>query len=327
MRIYIEKGVKDTPVVASSLARFPNARVEYIDAYGDVFHRKNQDFVFQKSQSPVCIFAEKRSGRVVKNPDFCASHTQHNYYYSMSFNCVFNCEYCFLQAQFPSSAFVFFVNTQDYFSDIRSLREELSGSMTFFSSYDNDGIANESFFPTLTETLPFFESLPEVLHEVRTKAGIPERVYAKQTWNNTVFALSVNPQEIIDAYEHKTASLQKRLDSARRALEAGQRVAFRIEPIILFPGWKEAYGRLIEDLIPICQMSFCDSVYYGVLKFPKTMYRKLRSMHPHSSLFAGYLEKGKYDEYTYSPALLEEIKDFFESRLRPIDHITIMTTI
>ena len=50
---------------------------------------------------------------------------------------------------------------------------------------------------------------------------------------------------MIEQHEHGAASLDERLRAARAAQDAGFEVRFRLDPMLLFSGWREAYGEAV----------------------------------------------------------------------------------
>jgi len=93
---YIEKEALDYPKTKELMRRYEDKEVIYIDCYADIFNRRNQDFKKQKS-SNTFILAVKKLKFIQKNPEYCVSHIKESYYFSTSLNCIFDCEYCFLQ--------------------------------------------------------------------------------------------------------------------------------------------------------------------------------------------------------------------------------------
>jgi spore photoproduct lyase len=64
--------------------------------------------------------------------------------------------------------------------------------------------------------------------------------------NRTILSWSVNCDLITEKLEHRTPSLQERIDSAARAQNAGYEIRFRIDPLFWFDGWQDQYEHVIE---------------------------------------------------------------------------------
>lgn len=60
--------------------------------------------------------------------------------------------------------------------------------------------------------------------------------------------VSVNADEVAARFEGGTARLPRRLEAMRDLATAGYRVGLTIAPIMPIPTWREAYGRLLQDV-------------------------------------------------------------------------------
>ena len=95
-QIYIENEIKDHPRVQRILKKFKRKTPIYIDKYASVFNKKNQNFRIQKKY-PSLILAKKKAGYVLKTPSDFGIGNSNNFYFSHMYNCLYDCEYCFLQ--------------------------------------------------------------------------------------------------------------------------------------------------------------------------------------------------------------------------------------
>ena len=83
-----------------------------INRYTEVFNKKNQNFVLQKT-NPAIILAKKHNNFLLETPKKYSIGRKNNYYFSYMYNCLFDCRY-FLQGMYNSSNFVIFVNYEDF---------------------------------------------------------------------------------------------------------------------------------------------------------------------------------------------------------------------
>ena len=97
--IYIEKEIRKHPRTLGILSKFRNVRTIAIDRYGEVFNRKNQNFRIQK-KNPCLILAKKHKGFVLPAPEGFGIGSSKNYYFSHMYNCIYDCNYCFLQGMY-----------------------------------------------------------------------------------------------------------------------------------------------------------------------------------------------------------------------------------
>ena len=78
-----------------------------------------------------------------------------------------------------------------------------------------------------------------------------------------VVSWSLNSQAMIDAHEHGTASLTERIQAAQACQRHGYRIRYRIDPGILYPGWKFGYAQLIEQALTATQP---ENITLGMLR-------------------------------------------------------------
>ena len=115
--IYIENEIAEHALALRVMDRFPQALNLYIDRYGEIFNRAQQNFRQQKAH-PSLILAKKYGNWVLPAPADYAIGGRHNYYFSHMMNCIYDCRYCFLQGMYRSAANVLFVNFDDMLSAI-----------------------------------------------------------------------------------------------------------------------------------------------------------------------------------------------------------------
>lgn len=151
--------------------------------------------------------------------------------------------------------------------------------------------------------------------EIRTKSANIQTVENLQVTDNTTFAFTINPQEVIDMWEKKTPTALKRMEAAKTLIEKGWRVGLRIEPIILFDNWEKVYVQFFHELNSIVPLSGFYNIFYGIFKMPSAYFTKIQKMYPESSLYHSAYEKGKNGEISYSFEARKKIKDVFIKQL------------
>src|SRR5687768_4267530 len=118
--IYVEEAAREYRDCAEVLARFPRAVQIPISTYKEVFNRSRQSFGDQK-RSQKLILAVKRDGFLYPGSQMSPDCGYRNFYYnSLAMNCLYDCEYCYLQGLYPSANMVLFVNNEDFFAHTRA---------------------------------------------------------------------------------------------------------------------------------------------------------------------------------------------------------------
>lgn len=279
--LYIEEEAHNYPLTKTLLSRFSHARHIPIGRFGEVFNSAKQNFRLQK-EKPALILAVKHGRRVLPIPDGYSIGREKNYYFSHLLNCPFDCSYCFLQGMYRSAHYVLFVNYEDYMEDIASVSHE--APTTFFSGYDGDSLALESFTSFTQTFFPFFEKLPHAELELRTKSVSIQTLLQQEPLQNVVVAYSLNPHAVAKKYEPKTPSLAARLDALEKLEQHGWRVGLRFDPVLYVENYKAQYAPFFDEVFS--RVKNPHSVTLGGFRVPKDLYKKMRKIAPTNLVIA-----------------------------------------
>ncbi len=276
--IYVERGVRNHPRTCRLLAKFPDAVVIECEDYKEIFSRSRQRPDRQKNAQALLLAASKQPA-LYPGARVCQSFgNEHFYYASNVMNCVFDCEYCYLQGMYPSAHLVVFVNLEDTFAEIdRILKEH---PMYISISYDTDLLALESLTGYLAEWCAFAASRPSLLLEVRTKAAASGPLTALPVLPNFIWAFTLSPEIVIKRYEHKTPSLFARLSTASAALSQGRNVRLCFDPLLRIPDFQIHYRELFQKTFAALTPERITDVSLGVFRIGKDYLKNMRKNRP-----------------------------------------------
>lgn len=289
--LYIEKEIRQHPRVQSILQRFEKKEVIECDHYSELFNRKAQNFRFQK-QNPALILAKKHKGFVLPAPDAYSIGGDRNYYFSHMMNCIYDCRYCFLQGMYRSAHYVLFVNYEDFADDIVSMANQNENHENyFFSGYDCDSLALEPVTGFVDFILPIFEQHPKLWLELRTKSTQIRNLLNRPALNNCVVAFSLSPDNIVDALEAKTPSLDKRLDAIKKLQEKAWPIGLRFDPLIYHDDFEKNYGELFAKVFREINLKSLHSVSLGNFRMPEKFFQNMVRLYPYEKMFASPMEE------------------------------------
>lgn len=287
--IYIEEGVREHARVQTICERFPTARKIYCQRYGEVFNPKAQNFRLQK-RKPALILAEKYKNFVLEAPPGYGIGASRNYYFSHMLNCLYDCRYCFLQGMLQSANYLLFVNYEDFQKQIAEICQQTPEQpVHFFSGYDCDSLAMEPVTAFAEEFLPWFEQLPNAWLELRTKSTQVRSLLNQQPLSRCIVAFSFTPEEIAQAVEDKTPSVQRRIAAMQKLQDSGWQIGLRFDPLIYQPDYQAQYQRLFEQVFARLDINLLHSVSVGVFRMPEKFFKKIQQLYPDEKLFAGPL--------------------------------------
>jgi len=315
--IYIEDQVANHPRTREILARFPDTTQIHCERYAEIFNRKAQSFRLQKKQ-PALILAKKHKGFVLPAPETYNIGAKENYYFSHMMNCLYDCRYCFLQGMYRSAHYVLFVNYEDFATTIENKIQKSNKEIHFFSGYDCDSLALEPVTKFLEYFLPIFRKHRKALLEIRTKSTQIRTLLNTEPFENCVLAWSFTPAEIAAALEHKTPSVDRRLEAITKLQEKGWRVGLRFDPLIYSSNYQSQYRRLFDDTLQMCNPELLHSVTLGSFRLPKGYFKSLQKMYPNERLFASPLEESN-GMFGYKAKIQSEMFNFCREEI--LNHI------
>lgn len=267
--------------------------------YKDVFNRSRQNFAIQK-QTPSLILANNHGTLLYPGAPVCQSFgNRHFYYASNLMNCIYHCDYCYLQGMYPSGHIVAFLNLENYFEEVSEILKKHPVYLCI--SYDTDLLALEPLFHFTERWVRFAKHHPDLTLEIRTKSGNPELFSVlRHAWDEEtadtphqlperlIFAWTVSPEHISLATEHGAAPLSSRLKALKAAKYAGFSVRLCFDPMIYCSGWQEAYRKLVwqifEQFTPKLLPEELLDASIGVFRISTEYLKAMRKKRPDSPI-------------------------------------------
>ena len=312
--IYIENAIREHPRTLEVLDRFPRAEIIECERYGEVFNRASQNFRLQK-QRPGLILAKKHGNLILPAPEGYSIGAADNYYFSHMLNCLYDCRYCFLQGMYRSANYVYFVNFEDFESAIEEHETVSGGPACYFSGYDCDSLAMESVTGFAGRFVPFFALRPDKWLELRTKSINTSMLSGYDPVPNIITAFTMTPHRVAKEIEHGAPSFSKRLDRVKTLTQQGWSVGLRLDPLIPWPGFRELYPEMIDQIFLEVDGDMIHSVTLGPMRFPKSMYEKIVKLYPTDPLFALREMDLREGQMTYPRKIEEDLVGLVEERL------------
>lgn len=279
--IYVEKDAYSYSFTQNILEKFKEASIITIQKYQDLFFRSNQDFRMEK-ESQKLILAVKRGNFIYSGPAVCQNFGHRHFYYtSCLINCLYDCEYCFLQGMASSANLLAFVNIEDFFDEAA---QNLEDNSYLTLSYDSDILAFENIVPYTHSWMKFAIEHPHIEFEVRTKSANTEAIADIIPPPNGILAWTLSPENVIQRYEKKTPNLQSRISAIKRAIKEGWKVRLCFDPVIRIPDWQNIYKSLIEEVFSNISATKIQDVSIGSFRMNEEYFKKLLKVNPKSGL-------------------------------------------
>ncbi len=287
--VLVEAGSEESPVVQNLLRSLPDVPFRFGTPGRELSlgPRSRDDSLPDRKNR---LVVTRHRGDFLKRCPGSEGQVCCNYFViNFASNCPMECSYCYLQdylAQNPALK---------VFSNVADLREEVHRFLSqhrrsFFrigTGEITDSLALDPYIGFSDEIVPFFCEQPNALLELKTKSDCVDRLLRYDPRGRVVVSWSMNPQRVIDADEHGTASLAERLEAARRCQEGGYRVGFHFDPMLEYPGWEEDYREMVETIFARVDHRRVAWVSLGVLRTTPSLKRIMRRRFPTTRLLTG----------------------------------------
>jgi spore photoproduct lyase len=159
----------------------------------------------------------------------------------------------------------------------------------------------------LKDLCEFAARHPKVLLEFKTKSANVKHLLQLDVPKNVVCSWSLNTEAIVENEEHFTASLDKRLEAARKAADAGIHVAFHFHPVVYYEGWEADYEALVGRVQSMFKPEEVLFVSFGSVTFIKPVIQKLRDQGHNSKMLQMEMVPDPHGKLSYPDPIKIEI--------------------
>ncbi len=293
--IYLEREVKDLPLSKMILSKFIKSKIIKINHYKDIFNRPRQNFQLQKLTMNL-ILAKKTKPLLYPASDMVQDYkTPNTFYNTPILNCLYNCEYCFLQGMYSSGNLVVFTNELDFFDSIDKkllILDDPSKPMVVSISYNTDLLAIENIIPLVSRWVDFVRTRKNLIIEIRTKSAFFKSIENLEPTKNIILGWTLSPEEICNEYELNAPPLEMRLKAVSRAIKVGWNVRLCFDPILLIENWKHIYFKFFDKVFSEINGNNLRDVTLGFFRMNKDYFNRIRKSETKSKLFySNYFEE------------------------------------
>ena len=227
--------------------------------------------------------------------------------FNLGFGCIFDCAYCYLQEYANAQGLIFPANIDKFFNEFRRYKKPgmRIGTGEFSDSLMLDHITEYSL-----SIIEFFNKHKDAVFEFKTKSSNIKNLLKAKHSGNIVVSWSLNPEKIIDKNEFFTASLNERLDSAKKCGQAGYKIGLHFDPIIYFKGWKNEYSSVIDLLFSKIKSEEIAWISMGTFRFKPELKTIIENRFPENEILDEELLHGYDQKLRYPYGLRLEIYKF-----------------
>jgi spore photoproduct lyase len=292
-QIFVEKDLSSHPQVEFILKKLNSLPVHWIDRYDDYWGKFKKPYL-HKRDSLSLFLANKKGQLVKKTPDAYGINRGDHYYFIHAFNCIYECQYCYLQGHFKTPDIVLFLNHQDILDEMQSIVNRSQDEVWFHAGEYSDSLALTHLTGELPLYFDFFKNNQNAFLELRSKSVNVRELVKLAPLPNVVVSFSLSPDEIAREIDLKTPSIKARLKAMEELSGLGFKLGIHFDPIIIKPNVLAHYSSLIGQMK---ERHLLDAEYIslGVVRFTENVYHEVKNNYPESIIFGEKMIKS-FDE-------------------------------
>lgn len=267
-RIFIQEGLEQSAVARRAKGAAPGAAVEEFADLAELMARMEG---VGRGEAKRCLAVARRAGGFVKEfPTGEGIRSSGWHYFIPAIGCPADCAYCFLRTYHTGGTPIVFAELEAMFEEIEAKSLQVGGGY-FYGGELCDNLMLEGVLEIVPRLVELFRRRPEATLELRTKAddvdALIEAAGRGGAPGNVIVSWTFSPAQAAREYEAGAPALERRLLAVKRVARAGYRVGVRLDPVILLPGWREAYSALIGELAAAMEPAAVESVHIGCMRF------------------------------------------------------------
>ena len=188
-------------------------------------------------------------------------------------NCGYGCSYCSIQSFFDGKQISF---DKGFADKLKNLEFDPEKTYHIGTGQSSDSLMWGNSHGVLDAVIDLAWAHPNVILELKTKSANVSHLLRTDAPKNIICTWSLNTPALIQNEEHGTASLDKRLNAARKVADAGFLVGFHFHPIVHYDQWQQDYALVVEQLGALFKPEEVALVSMGTLTYIKSVMREIR---------------------------------------------------
>jgi len=311
-KVLIEKDILNTKKTQSILNKVKYQDLIEIDRYDEYFGKYKKPYL-QKRENLNLYIAKKKGNLIKETPDAYGLSGDKHYYYIHQYNCIYECEYCYLQGYFHSPDIVLFINHDEIINEMQKIMDQNQERVWFHAGEFSDSLALSHITDEFADYYAFLDKNPNALIELRTKSVNTKAL--KGARENLYITYSLSPQQKIKEIDLKTPSLKHRLSAINKLYQEGYKIGIHLDPIIYNDDFKENYQEFLDELntaIPIKEIQY---ISIGVVRYTPNVWNEVKKNYPNSIMHKEELVKTEGNLIRYNKPMRMWILNTVEEML------------
>jgi spore photoproduct lyase len=296
--IFVENAVRQSHLAGRFKGRFPEATVKEIPSLAMYLKERASRSKIQeynRRRDAIFITGEHydffKKCPCTKGAVGCGYHI-----FNLSFGCIFDCTYCYLQEYTNNPGIIFPANLNKFFDTFNAYKKT---GMRIGTGEFSDSLMLDDITEYSVALLEFFKKHRDVTFEFKTKSSNIKNLLKASHNGTIVVSWSLNPQAIINTNEFFTTTLRERVNAARHCGQAGYKVGFHFDPLIYCKEWQKHYEAAIELLFNGVKPKDMAWISLGTLRFNPQLKKIIEVRFPNNMILDEELLPGNDGKLRY----------------------------
>jgi len=191
--------------------------------------------------------------------------------------CFYQCDWCYLKLTYRA-AFPFITIRAQYDKIKEQLHKRLSQTtdpIIFSTGELADSLSMEHLTGAGREFIPWIGNTENGYLFMLTKSDNVNDILDMPHNNRTIIAWSMNNEMVSRKFEIGAPPFERRLSAAVKVQKAGYPLRIRLDPIVPFEGWRDAYSETIKQIFSKITP---ERITLGTLRFEEGFYNMRNSI-------------------------------------------------
>lgn len=241
-------------------------------------------------------------------------------------NCPFECSYCFLQNYLNDGTTKIVDDTDALMDEVKAKIHNEPSKLFRIGTWElGDSLALDLKTGQAAKLIMEFARLKNAVLELKTKSDRVDQILDIEHRQKTIVSWSLNTDYVISSEESGTASLDRRIASIQKTVDAGYLIGLHFDPMIYHDGWEDRYSQLVRELFSNVPAERVAWISLGSLRFNPEMKKKIENNYPDSRLTSAEMVLGDDAKVRYvKPLRIQMYKLLNEELNKHISQINLL---
>ena len=188
-------------------------------------------------------------------------------------SCGFDCSYCSIQSFYNQNR----VSIDSKLGEkLKNLKLDPKKTYHIGTGQSSDSLLWGNKGGVLDALKDFAIKNPNVILELKTKSNNIKYLLENDIPKNIICTFSISTHTIHQNEEHKTASIDERIQAARNLANKGIKVGFHFHPIVVYDTYLADYQEVIHNITKQFNANEVALISLGTLTFTKSVMKQIR---------------------------------------------------